>query len=205
MKVVTVKLSILLLVFAGFFSSCKKKTEEAYKDGIVPSSVKHIVDVFELKYGEVKEFTYEDKTIKFNIEDVEDNRSNPCYMLVIGNPREYTEKIRIHAYLRVEIEGNVSQLKVSSIPCAPRELDVQGVWDELKRLESIPVNWENPTYFEHRFEYSFGEGTLINNTSLSIYLAIASHFPARWETNHNIEKSMYEFVFIITNQKRKIK
>ena len=203
-------LSVIFLAvisFAATFSSCKKKTEEAYKlEGVVQSSISQVVDVFELKYGEVKEFTYEGKTIKFYIEDVEDNRTHPCVGDVDGDviiPDGGTTVLRIHAFIRIEIEKNVSQLKLSSQRCGPHRFDVQQVWDNLEEWESQHSSMEKPIFFETCFYLSFYEGTLINKTPLSIYIANASPIP--WKMNYNIEKSMYEFIFIITNQKRKMK
>jgi hypothetical protein len=193
----------LIGVLSGF--SCHNelsKIPDNHQDGIAPASIEQITDVFELKYGEVKECNYDGQLIKFSIIGIEDDRQR-CDVLDSSDP-EIFNKIRIHATLRMEDGENTSQLKVSSQKCGPFfELiydgtDIQQVWDLLNIWQYDPQSNYGP-YFDSNFTWAFGEGTLINNTPLSIYMASA--YPYAYKMNDNIEKSLYEFIFIITNQK----
>ena len=200
-----------VFLFTGCFFSCEKSSFEDHKDGVVPSSIDQVVNVFELKYGEVYEWEYGGQVLKFSIKDVEDN-----FFLLADNvyitPEDYNNfriKSRIHAFLRVEFGSDVLHLKVSStqwggnvyedIKYINNGLDVQYIWDLLEKLQLFAEN--NANMFEEYFLFHFGEGTSVNKTLLSIFMAKA--YPFAFEMSDKPEKSMYKFIFIITNQKEK--
>lgn len=186
------KLIIISLILAGSFSSCEKALKEDHKDGILPLSIEQVVDVFELKYGEVKECNYDGQILKFSIVDVED-KVIPNLMTGYIMPDD-VKKLIMTAFLRSEIEKNVFNIKINSIPHGPYEynndgLDVQHIWLMLENFQ-----FDN---FLSLFVFNFGEGTLINNTPFSIYMAKA--YPFAYYMKDKPDISMYKFIFIITN------
>ena len=205
MSIKVFKITAVALILAGSFCSCGKQesaSSDNPKDGILPSSINQVVDVFELKYKEVKECTYNGQILKFSLTDIDDKllpRSASGYM-----PPDSAVKIRIHAFLRVEIGSNVNDVKVSSQQWGPYEYqndgeDIQHIWVV---LEDWQFRYENlPLSFKDTFFYYFGEGTLLNKTPFSIYMAKA--YPFAYKMNGKPEKSRYKFIFIITNQKSK--
>jgi len=189
------------MILTGCFSSCEKSDLSENQEGIAPSSINQVVDVFELKYGEVKENIYEGQVFKFSIVDVVDSifcyPSETTYI-----PPDIYNTLRMHAFLYLEIgeKRKISRLKVSSQRChiigefKNDGTDVQQVWDELQAWQSDP-----PIYnFENTFVLSFYTGTLIKNTSFSIFMAKA--YPFACNLNYIPPQSMYKFIFIITNQ-----
>ena len=200
-----IKLIVSVLILAGSFSSCTEESLEDHKDGIIPSSIEQVVNVFELKYGEVYEREYDGQVLKFSITDVEDNLYIPSATTYIF-PESYKES-KISAFLCIEIGKNILHLKVYSRLRAGRYLhefkndglDVQHIWDLVEECRFLAEN--NPDLFEGYFSYHFYPGTLINETQLSIF--IAKVYPITYEMNYKPEKSMYKFIFIVTNQKEK--
>jgi hypothetical protein len=200
----TVKNRILmatLLILAGI--ACRDNADEHVDiiegPGVLPSSMEQIIDVFELKYGEIKEWSYNGRIFGFSIEDIEDNLIN-CSVAYI--PGGNLDPIRIHAYLRVETDGEVFRLKVSSKSCGPNsytdedsDSNVRYIWDLLERWQSNPSDPRFFPRFEDQFKYWFGEGTPLN-TSLNIFMAKAY---TRLQHNQENNKSVYKFIFIITN------
>ena len=197
----------LSLVLTGCFVSCHSQLDNPtndYQNGIIPKSIAQITDVFELKYGEVKDTIYDGQPFKFSIADVHDSLQR-CDVIYSADSTVFN-KIRIHAFLNVEIKGNTFQLKVSSKQCGPFFIynndgtDIQQVWDTL----SVWQYDTNSTYgsnFEWTFKWALGEGVLIAHTPFSIYMASA--YPIAYMMKDNPSKNMYKFIFIITNQKTK--
>jgi len=203
------KHAVLFISVAFVISGCSFSTEmndninNTELNGICPSSIKQVVDIFELKYGEVIKCIYNGEIFAFSITDVEDLRM-PCSLMYSNEPG-FFNKIRIHATLRMEIGENVDQLKVSSVSCGTwdklgynRSDIVQQVWDEIEIWESERAIYLSPQSFQKQFTWAFGEGTLINNTAFSIFIAHAE--PNIIKMNYDVEKSMYKFIFIITTK-----
>jgi hypothetical protein len=201
----------LLLSFLLFLgASCKSDLEETDKDGfsttpgVVPESIDQVVDVFELKYGEVKECVYDDQVLKFSVVDIED-KTLPCALIYFGgNPEDFNE-VRIHTYLHVETDKKDIRLKVSSTPCScgggyyrDDGTDIQHVWDLLESWQSAPAQQMGFQFFKQEIVRNLGDGALIINTSWSIYLG--KWYPYRWDFGYSVENSMYKFIFIITTK-----
>jgi hypothetical protein len=173
--------------------------ERIYEDneGILPSSTEQIADVFELKYGEKKECIYNNRTFRFSIEDIEDNTLN-CSVMYL--PDVDFDLIRIHAYLRVETDGEVFRFKVSSKICGTNRYTGEDPDSNIRDVWNLFESWDPSDHrflprFDDQFENWFGEGTLLN-TSLSIFMA-KGH--TRVVHNQENNKSIYKFIFIITN------
>jgi hypothetical protein len=188
MMIQTVKKMILIsmiLVLAGV----------ACEDDDFLSSTQ-VVDIFELKYGEVVKRSYNRQTFRFSIEDIEDNTEN-CMLAYI--PQDSYDKVRVHAYLRVETGNDIYKIKVSGRPCGPyryREdalTTVQYIKDQFESWVNTKAYNENPSWFDNEFKRHFDEGTQLN-ASHSIYMGAAyTHVQHHQEDN----KELYKFIFII--------
>jgi hypothetical protein len=195
MKIINCLLFSFLL-FSG--ASCKSDLDENGIDeskGIVPESIDQVVDVFELKFGEVKECVYDDQILKFSIVDIEDSVIK-LSMLADYLP-EALLKSKIHAYINVETDRKILHLKVSSTHPSPLNYyndgtDVSHVWELLARWQFEPAN--------DNFYALYGDGARIVNTTFSIYMAKA--YPLACILDYNIDKSMYNFIFFITTTKK---
>ena len=187
--------SVIWILSSYACSNSIDKISNDQQNGIVPSSIEQVIDVFELKYGEIKECNYDGQLIKFSITNVEDS-------IMLINETDYVDpdaadRIRMHAFLSIEIGENISQLKVSSSKWGPYYeynndgSDVQQIWDLLSsQLSAIDPQ---------SFVAVFGEGALIKNTSFSIFMAKA--YPFACKLSYDPPQNMYKFIFIITNQK----
>jgi hypothetical protein len=184
-----------VLILAGV--ACQDESDGMVDSrGIVPASMEQVVDIFELKYGEVKECVYNNQTFRFSIEDIEDNLLD-CSVVYI---MEGLDGVRIHAYLHVETDTEVVRSKVSSKICGPYQYrndgsDIQHIQELLESWQSISANTDYP-FVEQQFTRLFGEGRLLENTSLSVFMA-----KAYTQMDHHQEnnKNLYKFIFIVTN------
>jgi len=195
MKSQIIKLVALILVLAGSLASCKNENDEnaeKHQDGILPASIKDVVDVFELKYGDIYEGSYDGKIFKLSITDVKDSLQR-CDLL--DYEPEMFNRIRIHAFLHVETTEIASVQKVSSKTCGPNSSSYQNDGTDVKQIVDMLNEWQSDS-FTSMFSWSFGEGTLLTNTSFSIYMAKA--YPFAYEINTIPQKNMYKFIFIIT-------
>jgi hypothetical protein len=205
MKRKLLKYVAIMLIMVGTTVACQKGDEtetEPDSVGILPSSIEDVVDVFELKYGEIKEWKYNNQIFKFSITDIEDNLLN-CAAFYGENP-EFMNQIALQATLRFEMDKKVSMLKVSTSPCFWRfydndGTDIQSVWDLLASWPSVTEDY--PSSFQWNFPQKFGKGILLPDSSTSIF--IAKVHPCRMEYNYNVENNMYKLIFIITNNKTK--
>jgi hypothetical protein len=180
------KLTAILLILASSFTCSKNDDETTSKLGVIPTSIEQVIDVFELEYGEVKEWGYNNRVFRFSITDLEDNFMYPT--VTDAN----CETSNMLVFLNVETDSRVIQLKVSSKPCSFAYMfdgsTVQNIQYVRDRLES---------YFSdiQELSWEFGDGTLIENPSLSISLALSyCHLNHGQKDN----KSLYKFIFIIT-------
>jgi hypothetical protein len=158
-----------------------------------------VVDVFELKYGEEKEWYYNNgQVLKFTVTDVADQLLNCSVIYVLPEDQEeFDKRTRMHAYIRVETNNQSVQLKVSSQACwvykyKNDDTDIQDVWDLLESWQSAA----NESYFPDQFLWALGTGTQLKNIPCSIYMVKAD--PIAYESEYNVEKSQYKFIFIIT-------
>jgi hypothetical protein len=99
--------AIALLLIGTVACEDKTKTESDYA-GISPFSIEDVVDVFELKYGEVKDWLYNDQVFRFSITDIEDNLLNCATFDIDGNPEEAFNRIILSATLCMETNKKVS-------------------------------------------------------------------------------------------------
>ncbi|MDR3133045.1 MAG: hypothetical protein LBU42_03355 [Prevotellaceae bacterium] len=197
------KFTAILLVLEGVIACGKDKEKEKEspieKDGIIPSSIAQVVDVFELKYGEEKEWYYKDQMVKFTLTDVADNLMNCSVIYVLPEyQEEFFKHTRMFAYLRIETNNQSVQLKVSSQSCCVYEYknddtDIQDVWDMLR---SWPIREMGHSLFKEQFSWALGTGTLLENISCSIYMVKAD--PIAYISGYNVKKSQYKFIFTIT-------
>jgi hypothetical protein len=187
------------LILLGF--SCQSEDEgntDESSPGIIPNSIEQIADVIELKYGEEKEWNYNGQVFKFTITDAENNLL-PCAFMDFSGDTEGLNKVRMHVYLSIEMNNQLKQIKVSSKTCGVYEYknddtDIQELWD---MLESWPVIEMGFSHFQSQFIWAFGEGTQIENTSFSIYMA--KSYPTAYMPEYTkVEKNQYKFIFIIT-------
>ncbi|MDR0542303.1 MAG: hypothetical protein LBH19_08845 [Dysgonamonadaceae bacterium] len=148
---------ILVLLLAGIIA-CESETEpEIESEEILPSSIKDVVDVFELKYGEVKEWRYKNQVFKFSITDIEDK------LIDCTNPYAYMlyDNSCIHAFIRIETFRTVSIVKITSPSCGgsyyyDEDSDVSQVWNSLEitlREKDIDAN------FQYIFHHLYGKET----------------------------------------------
>jgi len=204
---------LLFLVWIISGIACHNELDinsEDHQQGVLPLSIEQVEDVFELKYGEVKECTYDGQLYTFSIMDIEDNRMN-CSVIDFGGFNESDEffnSARIHVSLQIENGVKGTQLKVSTKPCGAFRFfndgtDIQNVWDLLESMQSCFEITKDFLCFQFAFSYKFGEGTLLDQTSFSIF--IANIFPDFISINpaNQIDKSNYKFIFLLTNQKTK--
>jgi len=192
-KKVYLKLMAIVLFLVGSLASCGDKEDKYYNEK--PRSIKDIVDVFELKYGDVYEGNYNGQTFKFSITDVEDNLCNCTYL---DGFSEMLEKIRIHAFLKVENNGKTFIQKVSSKICGPNiKYDNYGT-DFIQQTMDLLNYLQSNHHFSGMFYWQFGETALIENTSFGICMAKAD--PTKFEMNTTPPTDMYKFIFIITKK-----
>ena len=188
--------SVIWILSSYACSNSIDKISDDQQDGIVPSSIEQVTDVFELKYGEIKECNYDGQLIKFSITNVEDSLQD-CSVIDLGGDPDALNSIRIHALLRVEAGRDISQLKVSSQRCGGYfyrndGADIQNVWDILDSIQSCYANQIDTSYFLSEFIRDFGAGALIVGTSLSIYMG------KYYSPPNKTDKNNYKFIFIIT-------
>jgi hypothetical protein len=201
MKKIILETVAILLLAAGGFSSCgKEKGTSTENHGVLPSSIEQVVDIFELKYEEEKEWHYNDYAVKFTVTDVEDNLINCSTVYVPPEEQEkFYERTRVFAYLRIETDNQTEQVKVGSQSCWVYEYEnndanIQNVWD---MLESWNVKEEEySSFFKEKFLWAFGQGIKFENIPFSIYIVKA--YPLAYKSEYNVEKRQYKFCFIIT-------
>jgi hypothetical protein len=196
----TLKYRIRILVTAALMLAgvaCRNEQLGLIEEpGVIPSSTEQVVDMFELKYGEIKEWGYDGRIFRFSIKDIDDQAD--CFNSATGYvlPEVYNS-IEIHAYLHVETDGKAVLLKVSAKRCGEYGRSVNygldNVWRMLEFWQFDPAN-QDGTFFRNSFAWAHGEGTLWKDTSLSIFMGY-THLQDNQEDN----KSMYKFFFIITN------
>jgi hypothetical protein len=193
----------ILLMLAGVIACGKVSddTVETVIPGVLPSSIDQVLDVFELKYSEEKEWHYNGQTFKITVTDVEDKLMNCSVVEVLPEyQEEFFKHTRMHTYIRVETNNQSVQLKVSSQSCwvynyKNDDTDIQDVWDLLASWQSATNDMGN-SLFKEQFLWALGTGTLLENIPCSIFMVKAD--PIAWELGYNVEKSQYKFIFIIT-------
>jgi hypothetical protein len=199
MKKIILQIAAILLILAGIIACGKEKETSSENNGIIPSSIEQVADVFELKYGEVKEWCYNNQVVKFTVVDVEDNLVDCSVISILPeNQDEFYKRTRIFAYLRVETNNQSEQLKVGSQSCwiydyKNDDTDIRDVWN---MLNSWPVKEMGHSLFEEQFLWALGRGSKFENIPFSIYMIKAD--PIAYKLGYNVEKSQYKFIFIIT-------
>lgn len=174
-----------------------EKTDIIENPGTFLPSIDHVVDIFELKYGEVKEYAYGQQTFRFFIEKIEDHTMDCSVAYFIGS----YDEVRIHACLRMETGNDIYRIKVSGLPCGPHNYrgdaptTIQYIKDEL--LESWAnsiANQKDPSWFNYVFKRNFDKGTKVN-ALYSIYMGAAY---TRVHHHQEGNKEIYKFIFILT-------
>ena len=171
--------------------------------GKIPESINQVVDIFELKYGEVKEFTYNGQVFDFSIAGIVDSVLMDLYYsvpspFVVCDPVYQKIEIRIHTYFQVTIDENTMQfLKVSSNFGGGLRYKNDG--SDLQEIKTMLDTWqqhpEERYPFRQEFFRYFCDGTSIEDTPLSIYIA-----KSYAKIQHRKEDiNAYKFIFIITD------
>ena len=177
----------------------EKEEEQEQEHGIIPSNIDQIVDIFELKFDEIKRFSNDTMDIEFSVTDVIDYRF-PCYFFDFPG-HEFMDSVRTHVFLKIECMGNESNPdvilypKVSSIPCGTLWWDIPRIREELQKINSAP----NQNYFKQEFPLIFNTGVRIINTPFSLFLATVNPV-GDYYYYHPIHKNEYSFIFILTNK-----
>lgn len=198
MKSTLLKISITLLFLSFMGAGCENEVSPV---SFMSDDINTLVSIFELKYGDTKEVTYNGETIKLSIKDVRDNVSVNCSLVDFTNNQEGPLNIRIYADLLVNNTNKT--VSVASKPCGALHYgdngqDIQHVNELINTLKSDPANSKVSSYFADAFIHLFGEGTSIENTSFRVFMAKA--FPVNYEQpNSRIEG--YKFIFIVTRKK----
>ena len=195
-KQLTIFLLSLPLCIVLFGAGC----ERDMSGSSLSSDIGDLISVFELKYGDTKEFDYKGEKIVITIEDVHDSVSVNCSLIDFENNTEDPSRIKISTYLRVNNEK--SSLKVESKSCGTilyknDGSDIQDIEEKIEGIRTASANLTHDTYYTDTFINLFGEGTQIINTSYSIYLAKA--FPVNYEKPDALI-SNYKFIFILTHK-----
>jgi hypothetical protein len=194
------KLIKCFILFSIFFSgySCANDLENdldnfSSEPGKTPQSIEQIIDVFELKYGEVKEQNINGAVFKFSIVDIVDS-----LQVCSETAYQHTETFKINVYLRIEKGNDILLLKVSSRPCATpiflQDFGINTVQNALDEWQKEQVE-QNNYQFRFSFGLNFSTGTMIKKTPYSIYIGQAYSKMFHQQTDKNI----YKFIFIITN------
>ncbi len=184
------------LVFLG--TGCETEDKP---DSVISDDIGSLLSVFELKYGDSKEISYDGEKINLSINNIEDSVNIDCSLVDFSNNQEAPLSIRIYAYLQINNQNEI--VEVASKPCGALFYedtghDVRDVKELISDLESAPANLTDSFYFADAFVNLFGEGSFIENTPLKIFIAKAS--PTNYgHPNASIED--YRFIFIVTNKK----
>ena len=193
-------LSLSLLFGIFWLLGCKKENNKVDKSG--SSSVGEIVEVFELRFLDTKTITVDNQMFKFAIKDIIDSVIVDCSLVDFVNNIEGPKSVRVHTYLQVN--EMPSLLKVSSKPCGTisyknDNTDIQDVTDRINQFKTASQNLNDKNeYYNQEFNNLFGSGSVIEGTSLKIFLAKA--FPLKYN-NPGAVSSDYKFIFIVTNNK----
>ncbi len=191
-------LILLIFICLLFVTACEKEIETGSEK---PETVGNVLDVFELKYGEKKEFSYNDDKFIFSIYDIEDRVDIDCSLVDYMNNQEDPLNIRLYVDLKVNnIRNNL--LRVASKPCGAEGYynnggEVKAVEGQILALKTAPASLNDSTgiWYSSTFINYFGEGALIRNTPYRIFIAKAS--PTKFN-QPDAAIDDYKFVFIIT-------
>jgi hypothetical protein len=177
---------LIVLLFA-----CNGDEEIDYSNipGNPPASIDNVIDIMEISYGEEKEVIYNGQVFKFSVTDLEDDMDISM-----------SEGVGMHADIHVETEKIDTTLRVFPLVLRGYLLDGR---DEIKDIRDLLESFINrcpklddETCFKLSIFFMFGEGTMIENTPLSIYMTKAYHCLQHHQKEN---KSIYKFVFIITD------
>jgi hypothetical protein len=201
MKTKKFKLHVIILLLLPLcavllVAGCEKNESSP----VISDDIGNLLSVFELKYGDSKEITYNGEKAEISITNIEDSVTIDCSLADFSNNQDIPLTIRVYSYLQINNQNKI--VKVASKPCGALPYkynghDTQDVNDLIRDLESAPANLNDNSYFEDEFINLFGEGSLIENTPLRIFMAKA--FPTKFNRpNASIED--YRFVFIVTTK-----
>ncbi len=196
LKLFTIFLLLLPLCVVLLGAGCEK--DESIS--VVSDDIGNLLSVFELKYSDSKEITYNGEKIELSIKNIEDSVTIDCSLADFSNNQDAPTTIRVYSYLQINNGDKI--VKVASKPCGAlfyenNGYDIQGVKDLINDLESAPANLKDSSYFVDAFINLFGEGSFIENTPFRIFMAKAS--PINYnQPDANIED--YQFVFIVTTK-----
>jgi hypothetical protein len=195
MKTTILKISAILLLISSFGAGCRNDEDPNHD---ISYDIGSVLNVFELKYGELKEIIYNGDTVAISIANIEDSVTVDCSLVDFSNNQDAPLSIRISSYLHIKNQSEI--LKVTSKPCGalPYESkghDILDIYELIDEIKSAPANIKDSLYFSNTFRNFFGEGTPIVDTPLQIFIAKA--FPTFYShPNSSIED--YRFVFIVT-------
>lgn len=198
MKTTFLKISAFVLLFTLIGAGCGK---EEYSASFTSDDIGSLVSIFELKYGDSKEITYNGETIKLSIKSIKDDVLVNCALVDFGNNQEGPLNVRIYADVQVNDKNQTE--KVASKPCGvllyeDNGHDLQDITELINNIKSAPANQIDNSYFGDAFINLFGEGSSINNTPFRIFMAKAC--PQKFE-NTNARMEDYKFIFIVMTKK----
>lgn len=201
MKTKKFKLHVIILLLLPLcavllVAGCEKDESSP----VISDDIGSLLSIFELKYGDSKEITYNGKKAEISISNIEDSVTIDCSLADFSNNQDIPLTIRVYSYLQINNQNKI--VKVASKPCGALPYkdnghDIQDVKDLISNLESAPANLNGGSYFEDEFTDLFGEGSLIENTPLKIFMAKA--FPRKFN-RPNASTEDYRFVFIVTTK-----
>ncbi|MDR3328430.1 MAG: hypothetical protein LBT04_10070 [Prevotellaceae bacterium] len=147
--------------------------------------------VFELKYGEEKTLSVNGESMTFSIIEVVDSVLVDCFLTDFISPEDM-EKVRIHAFLNGEINGENNVIKISSKPCGTLQYNDSS---DVEDIYNLIAEWNesSPSYCAQETVNEFGTGTAIRNDFL---LHIAKAYPL---LHAQTSQEDYKFIFLISN------
>lgn len=197
MKTTILKISFIFLFLCILGAGCEKENLKSF----LSNDVGDLISVFELKYGDSKEITYDGKKIELSVKDIKDSVSIDCSLADFSDNKQGLLAIRIYSYLQFNNQDKI--VEVISKPCGALTYknngsDIQDIYNMISDIKSAPANSKDNTYFTNTFINLFGEGLQIENTSLKIFMAKA--FPTKYD-QPNANANDYKFIFILTEKK----
>lgn len=140
--------------------------------------------VFELKFGETKQFSINGNDFKISLTDVYDNVWINCELadFINGIPND------LRTYVTLFINGK--NIQVESGLCGAMHYKNDG--NDIQQV----INYLSECRNEDDYAYYFSAATIIPNSSYSIYMA--KSYPVLYlSEDKNISKNDYKFIFII--------
>ncbi|MDR0536870.1 MAG: hypothetical protein LBH04_02290 [Tannerellaceae bacterium] len=165
--------------------------------GIPPASIKQVAEIIEVRYGTVTALTFDDKSYKFSLVNIEENMSD-C-----SETGDALYAYQIHADIRLETDNENKLLRVTSRPCGvfafPDGSHIDYVQEEIEALQKFSLLNPDIPSFPTNFIYFYGKGTQLKNTPFSIFIGHAYYASDIDISEHpHNDINMIPLVFILT-------